>query len=50
MWSLRMYLTKVVFKNVLDEGGLLERAWRMWSLRMYLTKVVFKNVPDEGGL
>ena len=36
-----MYLTKVVFKNVID---------RRWSLRMYLTKVVFKNVHDEGGL
>ena len=37
-----MYLTKVVFKNVLDEGG---------RLRMYLTKMVFKNAYlHEGGV
>ena len=45
-----MYLTKVAFKNVLDEGGVYECTSRRWSLRTYLTKVVFKNVLDEGGL
>ena len=45
-----MYLKKVVFKNVIDEGGLQECTWRRWYLRMYLKKVVFNNVPDEGGL